>query len=107
MARLKAELAVDCRGLFVSVFAQWPGRILGRAMLNWISALQGVYWVVWLGEIAWVPTESTIRDAQTQWGNGLELVWMEFYRAAVWAPYYISELEEGCLLVGGTIVTER
>ena len=58
-------------------------------MLVWISALREIYTIGWLDEIAWIPTESMICDAQTKRKDGLDMVWMIFYRTGVRAPLHM------------------
>ena len=95
------QLVTDCRGLFDSVVAMTPGKLLDKGMVLWITWLREAFHKGWLQEVAWVPTESMLCDAGTKWLENPALIWMQMYQHGYWAPYHIPKLDADFVLATG------
>ena len=84
---------MDCRGLFDSIAAVIPGKLLDKGMVLWLAWVRECF-RHWLEELVWVPTESMLPDDLTKAmvvGSGL---WPILYQLGWWSPLPRDDLEE-------------
>ena len=91
---LPTQLVVDCKGLFDSVIAPSPGKLVDKGMILWISWLREAFHKGFLDELCWVPTESMLIDSATKWKEGEDQLWTLMYENGFWAPFNLPHLPE-------------